>query len=59
MPKEIAGETFYNVVELAQELDVTPQTVRAYIKQGRLKGTRIGRPILVKEKEVKKFIETE
>ena len=57
MPKEIAGETFYNVVELAQELDVTPQTVRAYIKKGRLKGTRVGRPILVKETEVKKLLE--
>ena len=49
MAKIIEGIKFYTVPEVAEVLQVTPQTVRAYIKQGRLKGQRIGRPILITE----------
>jgi excisionase family DNA binding protein len=52
----IEGVKFYNVAEVAEALDITPQTVRVYIKKGRLKSQRIGRPILIKEKYIKEFI---
>ena len=56
MPTEIKGIKFYTVPETAQTLNVTPQTVRAYIKRGRLKGKRIGRPILITEKNLREFL---
>jgi excisionase family DNA binding protein len=53
---EIENIKFYNIQETAKALGVTPQTVRAYVKQGRLKGHRIGRPILIMEKDLKNFV---
>ena len=52
----IEGIKFYTIPETAKALRVTPQTVRAYIKQGRLKGQRIGRPILITERNLKEFL---
>jgi excisionase family DNA binding protein len=54
---EIENIKFYNIQETAKALGVTPQTVRAYIKQGRLKGHRIGRPILIMEKNLIAFLD--
>ena len=54
----IEGIKFYTIPEAAKALQVTPQTVRAYIKQGKLKGQRIGRPILITENNLKEFLQT-
>lgn len=48
---------FYTIVEVSQALRVTPQTVRSYIKRGLLKGIRIGKPILIKENDLKEFLQ--
>ena len=56
MATEIEGIKFYTIPEIAEALNVTPQTVRAYIKQGKLKGQRIGRPILITENNLKEFL---
>jgi excisionase family DNA binding protein len=42
MPTIIENIKFYTVTERAGLLRITPQTVRAYIKQGKLRGNRIG-----------------
>jgi len=55
----IEGITFYTIPEVAENLKVTPQTVRAYIKKGRIKSQRIGRPILITEKNIREFLEIE
>lgn len=52
----IEGIKFYNIQETAQALRVTPQTVRAYIKQGKIKSQRIGRPLLITESNLKEFL---
>ena len=52
----IEGIKFYTIPETAQALKVTPQTIRAYIKQGRIKSQRIGRPILITENNLKDFL---
>ena len=52
----IEETNFYTVREIAEALNITPQTVRAYIKNDKLKGQRIGRPILVAENNLKEFI---
>lgn len=53
----IEGIKFYTIQETAKVLQVTPQTIRSYIKQGRLKGQRIGKPILVTENNLKEFLQ--
>ena len=57
MATEIEGIKFYTIPEIAEALNVTPQTVRAYIKQGKLKGQRIGRPILITENNLREFLQ--
>jgi len=52
----IEGIKFYTIPETAKALQVTPQTIRAYIKQGRIKSQRIGRPILITENNLKEFL---
>ena len=56
MPTTIEGIKFYTVMETAEALQVTAQTVRAYIKGGKLQSQRIGRPILITESNLKKFL---
>ena len=56
MATVIEGIKFYTVPETAQALQVTPQTVRAYIKKGRLQSQRIGRPILITERNLREFL---
>ena len=52
----IEGIKFYTIPETAEALQVTPQTIRAWIKQGRIKAQRIGRPILITENNLKEFL---
>jgi excisionase family DNA binding protein len=56
MPTEIHGIKFYTVQETADSLGVTSQTIRAWIKDGRLKCQRIGRPIYITEKNILEFL---
>ena len=46
----------YTIPETATALGVTPQTIRAWIKQGKIKSQRIGRPILITENNLKEFL---
>lgn len=57
MSTVIAGATFYTLPEVAKMLNVTPQTIRGYVKKGKLKGKRIGRPILIAEENLREFLE--
>jgi excisionase family DNA binding protein len=56
MPTVIENIKFYTIPETAQALRVTPQTIRAWIKQGRLKSQRIGRPIFITESNLLEFL---
>ena len=56
MPTIIEGIKFYRIPEVAEALQVTPQTVRAWIKTGRIRSQRIGRPILITETNLKEFL---
>jgi len=57
MPTLIEGIKFYTIPEAAQSLNVTPQTIRAWIKQGKIKSQRIGRPILITENNLREFLQ--
>lgn len=56
MPTLIEGIKFYTIPEAAEALRVTPQTIRNYIKQKRLQATRVGRPLLITEKNLRGFL---
>ena len=56
MPTVIEGIRFYTIPDTAKALQVTPQTIRAWIKQGKIKSQRIGRPILITENNLKEFL---
>jgi excisionase family DNA binding protein len=59
MSTVIEGIKFYTIPETAEALKVTPQTIRSYIKKGRIKAQRIGRPILITEGNLKDFLGVE
>jgi excisionase family DNA binding protein len=54
--REIGDIKLLTVTETAELLGATPQTVRKYLKQGKLKGQRVGRPILITEASIKEFL---
>jgi excisionase family DNA binding protein len=56
MATVIEGIKFYTIPETAEALQVTPQTIRSWIKKGRLKAQRIGRPILITDKNLSAFL---
>jgi excisionase family DNA binding protein len=56
MPTQITGITFYTVQETAKELRVSTQSVRNYIKQGKLKARRVGKFIMITEIDIRKFL---
>ena len=56
MATEIEGIKFYTIPEVAKALKVTPQTIRTWIKQNKIKSQRIGRPILITENNLKEFL---
>jgi excisionase family DNA binding protein len=56
MATEIEGLKFYTVIEASKALNITTQTTRKYIKQGRLKAVRVGRPLYITEKSLKEFL---
>lgn len=52
----IAGVTLYSVREVSELMKVTPQTVRRYIKSGRLKSRKIGRNLFCSETDLRNFV---
>jgi excisionase family DNA binding protein len=56
MAIKLEGITFYTLTEVSKRLGITTQTTRAYIKSGKLKAIRVGRPILVSDKNLKDFL---
>lgn len=56
MPKTIQGVTLYTIPETAEELGVSNNTVRNYLRSGKLNGTRIGRPIFITDKDIRKLV---
>lgn len=45
--KDIMGKTYLDIAGAAAELALTSQTIRAYIKSGRLPAVKIGRQWLI------------
>ena len=56
MPNTIQGVVYYTISETATELGVTKNTIRNYLRSGKLKGYRFGYPILIKEADIRNLI---
>ena len=56
---KLDGLTLYTLTELESVLGVTHRTLQSYIKDGRLKGVKIGGKWKVSEENLKKFINGE
>ena len=48
--------TLYDIQKVAQMLSVSPWTVRAYIRKGKLFPVRIGRLVRLDEQELERFV---
>lgn len=59
MSIEIEGIMFYTTQEIAKKLGITIQTVRDYIKKGKLKGQRVGKSFLVSDQSLKAFLKVD
>lgn len=55
MLREIDGISYFTIPEAAKELQTTPTTLKAYLKQGRLKSERIGPAQLISERELRHY----
>ena len=50
-------EKFYTTEQVATTLQVHPFTILKFIRQGKLKGVKIGRVYRIQESEVNRFLE--
>lgn len=46
----------YTVPELAKLFNLSPQSVRKYLKEGRIKGQKVGVKWMVTEEAIKEFL---
>lgn len=53
---QVGDTKAYTVTEAAELLDVTAQTIRAYIKNGKLKAQRAGNKYVITEKTLEDFL---
>lgn len=53
------GITIYTVPELCDLLQMTPQSVRKYLNEGRIKGAKAGGKWLVDEEALREFLKGE
>lgn len=54
--KEVLGVQLYNTEEAAALLGISRITVHKYIKSGRLKARRIGRPLMITDEDLRAFL---
>jgi len=56
MPLEISGLKLYNVDEVAEMLKSTKPTIRAYFKEGKIKGQKVAGKWYITEDNLKKYL---
>jgi len=57
MPKKIGGLTLYSVDDLHKQLGLSKLTIRAYLRDGRLKGRKLGVQWFVTEEAIREYFE--
>ena len=57
MPKKIGGLTLYSVDDLHEQLGLSKLTIRAYLREGKLKGRKLGVQWFVTEEAIREYFE--
>ena len=57
MPIRFSEKELYSIRELEKILPITPLTVRAYIRKGKIKGSKIGKNWYVRKEDLEAFLE--
>jgi len=57
MPIKFNDKELYSVKELEKILPITPLTVRAYIRAGKIRGSKIGKSWFVSKEDLEAFLE--
>lgn len=52
-------QQYYTVLDVAKVVQLTPQTIRSRIKEGRLKAEKIGRALMIRKADLDEFIRAE
>lgn len=55
MPKEFGNLRLYDLKEISEQLDLSVQTLRTYIQEGRLKGRKWGKAWYVSEAALQEY----
>jgi excisionase family DNA binding protein len=56
MPIEFCNNKLYSIEELSEILNISPNTLRIYLRTGKLNGQKVGSKWYVVEKNVMKFL---
>ncbi|MCC5940312.1 MAG: helix-turn-helix domain-containing protein [Balneolaceae bacterium] len=59
MPKKIGSLTLYSVDDLHELLGISKMTLRAYLREGRLKGRKLGVQWFVTEESIRNYFDEE
>ncbi len=59
MPKKIGSLTLYSVDDLHEMLGVSKMTIRAYLREGRLKGRKLGVQWYVTEEAIRSYFDVD
>ena len=57
MPRKIGSLTLYSIDDLHEMLDISKMTLRAYLREGRLKGRKLGVSWFVTENAIREYFE--
>jgi len=57
VPIKFSDTKLYSVRELERILPITPLTIRAYIRKGKIKGSKIGKNWYVRKEDLEAFLE--
>jgi excisionase family DNA binding protein len=55
--RSVKMSSLLSVEKAAEFLSISPWTVRAYLRNGQLKPTRIGRRVLLRQEELERFVQ--
>ena len=58
MPIKIKGEKYYLVKDLVEILPLTKNTIRAYIRHGRIRGKKLGKLFYVSNTDLRAFLDS-
>jgi len=57
MPIKFNEKELYSVKELEKILPITPLTIRAYIRKGKIRGSKIGKSWFISKQDLEAFLE--